>query len=520
MNRIESIKAARDGIDVGADLPAYARDGWESIPDDDRDARLKWWGIFYRKQTPGHFMLRIRIPNGIASAEQLRVLGAIAEEHGRGTLDLTTRQQVQLRWIEVERIPEILTRLRDVGLITLQTGMDNVRNVVGCAVAGLTSGELLDASPVVREFTSLFVGNRAFTNLPRKVNVTITGCLDNCTHAETQDIAMVPATVAPDGEPVAGFNVLVGGKIGSGGYRAATPLDVFVQPSEAAAVAAAIVELFRDHGSRDARNKARLAFLIDAWGAPRFRAELEARLGRTLPAAGLDARHAAATDHIGVWRQHAPSLNYVGLAMPTGRATGAQIIELARLADRYGSGAIRLTIGQNAIIPDVPDAALPRLLEEPLLQQLRYDPSPVARGTVVCTGKDFCALALIETKTYARELITAIERTGAATRPLSVHWSGCPSGCGNHQVSDIGFVGKQTRIDGHVVDAVDVFVGGASGPDAVPGMKVMENVPCAELPRVAEFLVRYGDFKELRAQLKALEGHAVSAPAAPVTVDA
>src|SRR3990170_464731 len=169
MNRIEAIKAERDGLDVGADLPQYAREGWEAIPDDDRDTRLKWWGIFYRKQTPGHFMIRVRIPNGIATAEQVRAIG---------------------------EIPRILERLRAVGLVTLQTGMDNVRNVVGCPVAGLTPNELFDASPVAREFTSMFVGDRAFTNLPRKVNVTITGCLDNCAHAETQDIALVPATSA------------------------------------------------------------------------------------------------------------------------------------------------------------------------------------------------------------------------------------------------------------------------------------------------------------------------------------
>jgi ferredoxin-nitrite reductase len=504
VNKVEAIKAERDGLEVGADIERYATDGWESIPDDDLNTRLKWWGVFYRKQTPGHFMMRIRIPNGIATAAQLRTIGEIAEERGRGTLDLTTRQQVQLRWIRIESIPGIIERLAAVDLVTLQTGMDNIRNVVGCAVAGLTPNELLDASGVAREFTEMFVGNREFTNLPRKINVTITGCLDNCVHAETQDIALVPARLA-DGTP--GFNLLVGGKMGSGGYRVATPLDVFLLPAEAARVAAEIVLLFRDHGSRSARNHARLAFLVDEWGAERVRAELEARIGRALLRAGSDARHDTSTDHIGVWRQAAGGLNYVGLLVPVGRMSAKHLLELARLSEVYGTGEVRLTIGQNAIVPNIPDAKLPALQGEALLQQLRYDPSPVARGTVSCTGKDFCALALIESKGYALELVDALEKSGVTTsKPISMHWSGCISGCGNHQAADIGFVGRQTRVDGKVIDAVDVFVGGASGPGAIPGVKVLENVPCADLPRLVPFLVRHGDFKHMREQMHALEG--------------
>jgi ferredoxin-nitrite reductase len=509
MNKVEAIKAERDGLEVGADIGRYASDGWESIPDDDLNTRLKWWGVFYRKQTPGHFMMRIRIPNGIATAAQLRAIGEIADTYGRRTVDLTTRQQLQLRWIRIEAVPDIVERLREVGLVTLQTGMDNIRNVVGCPVAGITPNELFDAAPVAREFTDMFVGNREFTNLPRKVNVTITGCLDNCAHAETQDIALVPAR-SDDG--TTGFNLLVGGKMGSGGYRVATSLDVFMPPEDGACIAAEVVRLFRDHGAREARNHARLAFLLEEWGVERFRAELESRVGRPLARAGVDARHDTSTDHIGVWRQAEPGLNYVGLLVPVGRMSGTDLIELATLSEQYGTDEVRLTVGQNAIVPNVPDAKLPALQAEPLLQTLRYDPSPVARGTVSCTGKDFCALALIESKGYALDLVEALEHSGiTSSRPISVHWSGCISGCGNHQAADIGFVGRQSRVDGKVIDAVDVFVGGSSGPGAVPGVKVMENVPCADLPRLVPFLVRYGDFKHMREQLHALEAGAPAA---------
>lgn len=514
MNKIEQIKAKQDGLDVGPAIERYARGGWESIPEDDRDARLKWWGVFYRKQTPGYFMMRIRIPNGIATAYQIEEIGAIAREYGRDSLDITTRQQVQLRWIAIEDVPAIIDRLRAVGLVTLQTGMDNLRNVVGCPVAGLTPNELLDASPVVREFNERVVGNSAFTNLPRKMNVTVTGCLDNCVHAETQDIALVPAQRVVRGRRTDGFNVLAGGKMGSGGYRVATPLDVFVRPSEAATVISEIALIFRDHGSRLARNHARLAFLLEEWGASYFRGELERRLRRSLDPAGEDTRSDRRTDHVGVWRQRHQNMNYVGLLVPVGRARGSQFEELAGVSRRYGNGEVRLTVAQNVIVPNVHDDRLPALLEEPLLRFWKADPSEVARGTVSCTGKDFCGLALIETKGYAVELVQALEkRVRGHNRAVSIHWSGCSAGCGNHQVSDIGLQGRRARVGGEIIDTVDVFVGGSSGPDAVPGVKVMENVPCAELPQVAEFLLRYGDFKALRAQLQSLgESGAETAP--------
>lgn len=506
MSKYEEIKTARDGLDVGPDIERFAREGWESIPADDRDARLKWWGVFYRKQTPGHFMMRIRIPNGIATAEQVSEIGAIAREHGRDTLDITTRQQVQLRWIPIEAVPEILERLRAVGLVTLQTGMDNLRNIVGCPVAGLTNQELFDASPVAREFSSLIVGNRAFTNLPRKLNVTVTGCLDNCAHTETQDIALIPAQLAAEGGPVDGLNVLVGGKMGSGGYRIASPLDVFVLPDEATAVIAEIALIFRDHGSREARNRARLAFLIEDWGLSYLRAELERRLGRPLERAGADVRREQQADHIGVHPQRDGS-KYVGLLVPVGRARGSQFEELASLAVAHGGGELRFTVGQNVIVPHVSESELPELLAHPLLAEWRPAPTEVGRGTVSCTGKDFCALALIETKEYALELVEALEARVPAQRDrVSIHWSGCSAGCGNHQVSDIGFQGRRTRIGDEIIDTVDVFIGGSSGPSAAPGVRIMENVPCSELPQLTEFLLRYGDLRQLRDQLHTAEG--------------
>ena len=503
MNKIEELKAQKDGLDVGADIPRYAAQGLEAIEEGDLD-RLKWWGIFFRKQTPGYFMMRLRIPNGVTTAAQLRAIGGIANRVGRGLVDITTRQQVQLRWIRIQDVPEILDRLLDVGLVTLQTGMDNIRNIIGCPAFGLTPNEVLDASPVARAFTAMFVGSKAYTNLPRKFNVGITGCRENCTHSETQDIALVPAVKTFGLEEVKGFNVLVGGKNGSGGYRVASPLDVFVRPEEAAEVCSAIVLVFRDHGSRDARNKIRLSFLIDAWGEARFREAVEARVGRRLEKAGADQRLAQSTDHVGVFRQKQPGLNYVGLLVPVGRVTGAQLVELARLCEQYGTGEARLTVDQNVIIPNVPDPILGRLTAEPLLKVLRYDPSGVMRGLVSCTGVEFCNLAVIETKSRALQIARELEPKVSATKPVRIHWSGCPAGCGNHTVADIGLLGTRTKVDGKVVDAVDIFMGGASGPQAGQGVKVLESVPCDELPRVLEGLVRFGEFDRVRRQIRML----------------
>jgi ferredoxin-nitrite reductase len=490
MNKIEEYKREKDGLDVGKEIDTIAEQGWKAIPESDVE-RLKWHGLFLRKHTPGFFMMRIRMSNGIATSDQARCLGRISNQFGRGIMDITTRQQLQLRWIRIDDAPEILGRLHDAGLTSLQTGMDNIRNVVGCPVAGIGRDELLDASPVVHQFTSIFVGNRAFTNLPRKFNVTITGCKLNCTHVEGQDIGLTAATKEIDGERVPGFNVQVGGKMGSGGYRFASPLDLFVRPEEAADLCASITLIYRDHGPRQARAKARLAFLIDEWGPDRFRDELERRAGRPLHRAGTDARTDQSTDHIGIYRQKEDGINYVGLSVPVGRISADQLLELARLSDEYGRGEVRFTVGQNVIIPHVPDKRLGEFLAEPLLQTFRYDPDEVTRGLVTCTGIDYCNLALIDTKARALEVLNVLKAKLTNVQPISVYWSGCPAGCGNHQAANIGLQGTKVRIDGKVVEAAHIFVGGRSGPKPQVGQMIMADVPCDKLAGVLEGFVQF-----------------------------
>jgi ferredoxin-nitrite reductase len=478
-NAIEEAKTARggDALRIRDDLPAMIDRGFDALTKMEKDL-LKWVGVFARVRTPGRFMMRIRMPNGFATSEQLRAIAGLSRQFGNSVLDLTTRQQVELRGFTLETVPEIWEKLRAVDLHSIQTGMDNVRNINGCPLAGLTPHALLDASPIVFELDRLIVGsdgNPEFSNLPRKLNVTITGCLENCTHCESQDVALVPAVSA--GRP--GFNILVGGKMGSGGFTVASALDVFVDPQDAAATAAELIRIYRDHGPRDARGKCRFAFLIEEWGLPRLRGELAERMGRQLPPAGKDLRTSRRADHLGPARQKDRSLMSVGVCVPTGRIAPAEMDELARLADEHGNGEIRFTTGQNAIIPNVAADRVDRMLGEPLLKQFSPAPSRFIGGLVTCIGTDYCNLALIDTKGPARALAETLERRlGTGAGRLTMHWSGCQAGCGNHQAADIGFRGVRTVVDGRAVDAVAIYVGGRTGPDAAAGRQILEAVPC------------------------------------------
>ncbi len=491
-NAVEGYKASMngDGLRIREHLPQIIERGAAALTPAEKEL-LKWIGVFFRKPTPGKFMMRIRMPNGFARSEQLRAIAELSRRLGNGVLDITTRQQIELRGFTLDSVPEIFQKLRGVDLHTLQTGIDNVRNINGCAMAGLAPLELFDASPVVHELDRLIVGsegNSEFSNLPRKFNIVVTGCTDNCTHSESQDIALVPARKAGR----LGFNVLVGGKMGSGGFTVASPLNVFVEIFQAAAAVVELIKIYRDHGPREARSKCRFAFLIEEWGVRRLRAELVARLGRELAFQGRDMRGSKLSDHLGASSQKQSGLVAVGLCIPTGRVNPDQLDELARLADVYGNGEIRLTTGQNAIIPNVAAARVAKLLEEPLLKQLSPHPSPFVRGLVACVGTDYCNLALIETKSRAIVLSEALHnKMGSGINPLTIHWSGCPAGCGNHQAADVGLRGFKTRIDGKIVDAVAIYTGGRTGPHAIAGQEILETVPCDEsLPDVVASVIQ------------------------------
>ena len=493
MNRFEAFKAQKDGLDVLPDLLRYAAEQTpiEDIPEDDLD-RMKWYGVFHRKQTPGFFMMRLRTPGGRLSSAQLQAIGGIAREFGRGTADLTTRENIQLRWLTLPVIPEILARLERAGITTLQSGMDNVRNFIGCPIAGLDPAEVIDTTPLIRALQRALVGKREFTNLPRKFNVSIAGCREDCGHAQTQDLGFVPATHEFDGRRVVGFNVLVGGALGGTSPRLATPLDVFLRPEEVVDFFTALLLVYRDNGPREQRTKSRIKWLVAEWGEERLRDEVEERIGHDLRRAGRVETIHNAGNHLGVHPERTLNVNFVGLHVPVGRVTADQLDELGRLADEYGAGELRLTVDQNVVIPHVTDARLDRLLAEPLLQELRPNPPPVWRNLVCCTGNDYCHFSAIDTKGHAVALARDLENRGVEVPSNTrIHISGCVHACGKHHVGDIGIQGTTVRVDGELREGAHLFAGGRLGEYSRLAELVREDVLIEDLTEsVQELLLK------------------------------
>jgi ferredoxin-nitrite reductase len=491
-NQFERLKSEKDGLAVKAELETFAQMGWENIPEDDRDHRLKWLGIFFRKRTPGQFMLRLRLPNGILTSGQMRMLGAIIHPYGEdGVADITTRQNLQLRGIPIEEMPQILGYLKEVGLTSIQSGMDNVRNITGSPLAGIDPDELIDVRGLTRKVQDMVTnngeGNPSFSNLPRKFNIALCGCRDNSVHAEINDLAFVPAF--KNGR--LGFNVLVGGFFSARRCAEAIGLDVWVDPRDVVPLCEAVLLVYRDHGLRANRQKARLMWLIDEWGLEKFRAAVERQTGHPLlRAAEKDEVVWHKRDLLGVHAQKQPGLNFVGLHVPVGRLNALEMMELARLAEVYGSGELRLTVEQNVLIPNVPDSRVAPLLKEPLLKKFSPNPGPLQRGLVSCTGNQFCNFALIETKNRAVALMEELEAELEIPQTVRIHWTGCPNSCGQPQVADIGLMGTTARKDGRVVEAVDIYMGGEVGKDAKLGECVRKGIPCEDLKPVLVELLR------------------------------
>jgi len=491
LNKFEKLKAEKDGLAVKAELEQFAQIGWEAMDEIDRDHRLKWLGIFFRPVTPGKFMMRLRLPSGIITSNQTRTLAEIVQRYGDdGSADITTRQNLQLRGIRIEDLPDIFRRLKEVDLTSVQSGMDNVRNITGSPVAGLDADELIDtralADQVQDMITNKGEGNPQFSNLPRKFNIAIAGCRDNSVHAEINDIAFVPAY--KDGN--IGFNVLVGGFFSAKRCAAAVPLNAWVDKSDVVDLCEAILIVYRDRGPRANRQKSRLMWLIDELGIELFRACVEQQLGRTLlPAAPKDEIIWDKRDHIGIYAQKQSGLNYVGLHVPVGRLSAADLFDLARIADVYGSGELRLTVEENVIIPNVPDSRLESLVTEPLLERFSIAPAPLMRALVSCTGAKFCNFALIETKSRSVAMIKELEAQLSIPKPVRIHWTGCPNSCAQPQVADIGLMGTKVRKNGKTLEGVDIYMGGTVGKDAHLGTCVQKSIPCEDLKPVLRQLL-------------------------------
>lgn len=490
-NKFEQIKTTKDGLAVKAELEQLAQQDWQSMDKDDLEHRLKWIGIFYRKSTPGRFMLRLRIPNGLLNSNQLSFLASVIFPYGEdGVADITTRQNLQLRGIPLGDMPEIFKGLGRVGLTSVQSGMDNVRNITGSPMAGFDPDEVLDTRGLTRQVQDMITdcgrGNFDFTNLPRKFNIAIEGSRDNSVHAEINDLAFVPAY--REGE--LGFNVLVGGFFSARRCAETLPLNVWVSPDQVVDLCRGVLNIYRDHGLRLNRQKARLMWLIDEWGVDPFRAEVEKQMGCALAEAATTTEITEdKRDLVGIWAQKQFGLKAVGLLVPAGRMRPQEMFDLAQLADRYGNGEIRLTVEQNVILPYVLESRLEALLAEPLLQTFQTDPGPLRRGLVSCTGNQFCNFALIETKNRGIALAAELEAELDVPQRVRIHWTGCPNSCGQPQVAEIGLMGTTVRKEGKPVEAVDIYMGGEVGKDAKLGACVRKGIPCEDLKPVMRQLL-------------------------------
>ena len=497
-NKFEKYKAEKDGLAVKDELDKFAEMGWEAIDKTDLTGRLKWLGIFYREVTPGKFMLRLRLPHGVLSSHKMRVLAEIVQRYGDdGCADITTRQNLQLRGIRLEDIPDIFSRFEQAGITSMQSGMDNVRNITGSPVAGISSSELIDTQWLVVKVQDMITnngeGNYDFTNLPRKFNIAIEGSREDSIHSEINDIAFIPAFKDGIESSELGFNVLVGGFFSARRCEAAIPLNAWVPADDTVVeLCRAILTVFRDNGSRGNRQQTRLMWLIESMGLDQFRAAVEAQLGQKLsPAAPEDAiTEEGKSDHLGVHKQKQPGMNYIGLHVPVGHFYAEDMFEFARLAEVYGNGEIRLTVEQNVLIPNVPDSRLDAFLQEEPVKKFSIEPAPLSRAVVSCTGSRFCNFALIETKQRADALGQKLDSLFSVDQPVRMHWTGCPNSCGQPQVADIGFLGTKARKDGKSVEAVDIYMGGKVGKHAQLGERVMKGVPCEDLEEVVAGLLK------------------------------
>src|SRR3954463_12820390 len=483
MSKIERIKAATDGLDVLPELLRAAREGWETL-DPDHVGLLKWYGLYAHNTGDGHFMMRVKVIQGKLSAAQVEVMASIAQDFGRGIIDCTPRQCFQIHWIRLENIPEIFERLERVGMTTSGACGDITRNVVGCTVSGLAHDEIVDGYATSEAIHDHFLDNKLYSNLPRKYKVSVTGCAEDCARGLINDIAL-SAAIHEDGTK--GFNLRVGGGL-STAPRFARWVDIFVAPEEAPEVVAAVTGIFRDSDdNRKARGKARLKFLVDRIGPEALREEIVARVGRELRHGVPKAPGQSGEDHVGVLEQADGVHRTVGLIVPVGRLKASQLFELARLAREYGDhedDALRLTHQQNVLLPWIAREPVAALRREPLIGELTPTPTLFQRGLQTCTGKEFCGLAKVYTKSRAVEIAAFLDehvRPNGHGDDFRLHFAGCSSSCAQHQIADVGIEGVLKKVDGEFVEAMDIRIGGRLGENPKFGNVVIKKVPHWEL---------------------------------------
>jgi sulfite reductase (ferredoxin) len=504
--RIERLKRAKNAWEALDEIRAFAKTGFASIPAEWISTYFRTWGVYTQgdgagvtggqngegKATP-FFMLRIRIPNGQLRSDQVRVIANLAEKHARGVADITVRQNVQFHWLTIESLPEVLDALWSVGLSTTGACGDVARNITGCPVAGLDAHEIIDASPLAHEIDRQLGGNSEFYNLPRKFKLSITGCRHWCTYPEINDVGLTAVQRVRNGVTETGFSLRVAGGLSTEPHLGVR-LNAFIARDQVIPVVRGVAEIFRrSEVLRQSRDKARLKFLFlqHGWTAEQFLSELQSVIGFALdPAEPEELPVDIHRDHTGIHAQRQPGLSYVGASVLRGRITPRQLHLAADLADRYGDGQLRTTMMQNLLVANVPSGDAQRVADALTLAGLPVKASAFARGTVACTGSEYCKLALTETKGFARWLTAELEeRLPGFSEQIKLHITGCPNSCGQHWIADIGIEGKKIKQNGKLVDAYYFCVGGALGQFAGIARPVGYRCAATDVPDAIERLL-------------------------------
>ncbi|MGZ4826899.1 MAG: nitrite/sulfite reductase [Terriglobales bacterium] len=512
--RVERLKREKNAWEHLDEIRAFAKNGWSSIPPEWLGTYFRAWGVYTQGDGVGaiggtggegravpHFMVRIRVPNGLLLAHQVRVIADAVDKYAAGVADITVRQNIQLHWVKIEDLPDLLEQLWRARLTTMGSCGDDTRNITGCPLSGVDADEICDASPLVFKLTEQLVGNAEFYNLPRKFKISVTGCRVWCSYPEINDIGLTAVVRQRHGRPdEVGFSLRVAGGL-SAEPHLAERLNAFVAWNQVVPVTAAIARIFRDSDVlRQNRERARLKYLFlhHGWTPADFLSAIEDRLGFRLDAAVEE--HAPVDiyrDHVGIHAQKQSGYCYVGAAVLRGRITGAQLRTAAEVSERLGNSQLRTTNMQNLLIVNVPRERAAQVAIELETAGLHTNASPFWRGAIACTGTEFCKVAITETKGFARWLVEELEeRLPGFDQQFKLNITGCPNSCGQHWIADIGLEGKKIKENGHFVDAYYFCIGGGVGRDQAIARPVGYRCRAAEVPQAIERLLN--TFSELR----------------------
>ena len=503
--KAERLKLEKNPWEAWDEVRQFARESRAAVLPEWAEFYFKWWGVYTQGDGVGvtggkdgqgkaseFFMMRIGLPNGLLTSHQLRVIGGLTQKYARNLADITTRQNIQLHWLTIEALPEIVDALTSIGLSPKGACGDVVRNVTGCPLAGLDSHELVDASPLALEIARKLTANPEFYNLPRKFKVTVSGCPVWCSYPEINDVAL---TAIRRGDEV-GYTLRVGGGLSTEPHIAVR-IPVFIPQTKAVDVVEAVLRIFKEQTElRENRTRARLKYLFmrHGWTAESMLAAIEEKLGTKLepsPVSDDATPDDVYRDHIGVTPQRQSGLSAIGASVLRGRLSGDQLIQLADLAEELGDGHLRATIMQNILVANIPNARTREVVERLNQIGLQVEVSPFWRGAIACTGTEFCKLAIAETKAFSKWLVSEMEeRLPGFDQQIRLHVTGCTNSCGQSWIADIGLEGKKIKKDGAMVDAFYFCVGGAIGKYAGIARQIGFRAAAEECPAAIERLLR------------------------------